>query len=729
MFQSSEKADVVKPPAADSLPQQPAAPGVSRELALAIQWIARQSGKQIEFARVQRVLTELEQASNGEGKDDWRDRIVEAGRSLGIHFRSVDCTPQDLQALLATGGAAIALVDGDRAFVGLRQPRRRQFEALWFSDQHLERLRLQQRRCWSVVIVDADAPKASHHPATDAHGLPSPLILLWRLLRPEMKDIVSVVAISGVAGLLLLSVPVTAQQLVRAVTFATLYQPIIVLSLVLLALLGFVAALQTLHIYIAEVIQRRLFARVASRVARHLPWVTPAARRDHNLPELMNRFLDVGIIQKSLASLIVDGIAIALSTAIGMSVMAFYHPFLLGYDLMLLLCLAVVVFILGRGGTQTAIQESKAKYHTLAWLQDLAASCGLVQEYHLAHHAAETTDLMVVNYLKKRQSHFRILLRQILVVLGMQALATTTLLGLGGYLVLQEQLTLGQLVAAELIVATIVASFAKLGKHIESWYDLLAAVDKVAHLTDLPVVTLTGTAGLPRDGGTTIELQGPSRIVQNLDQPHSKTDQAGPESSPCIAIAPGCFEVLHNLTETDRTAILQAFIDPSTTSQWSARIDGLNLRDLRPDVRWQHVAILDSVTIFPGTVAENVHLHRADVTDLQVHAILRSLGLLNELEELHLGLDDRLGPGGFPLSVRQLHKLLLARVLAGQPRLIVLDHWCDVFGDDELRSISAQLPKLAPQASWLILTSQRRVVELFAAINSSVRQLENSNHA
>lgn len=698
------------------------------ELALPLQWIARQLGKHIEIARIQRVLADISRAEFDGSTGDWRTILVESGRSLGLHLRTADCTPEDLQSLLTAGNVAIALTADDQELIGLKRSHRRRLQALRFSDLQLQTPSLRQRRCWSVVIAESDALVAHEPQSADPHAPVSPLIVLWQMLRPELKDIVSAVAISGVAGLLLLSIPVTAQQLVRNVTFATLYQPIIVLSLVLLGLLGFVAALQMLHIYTAEIIQRRLYARVAAKVARHLPWVTPEAQHEHDLPELMNRFLDVGIIQKTLASLIVDGVAIVLSTVIGMSVMAFYHPFLLGYDLMLLLCLTVVIFVLGRGGIRSAIQESKAKYQTVAWLQDLAANCSVVQEYQLRNYAAETTDVMVIQYLKKRRAHFRILIRQVLVVLGTQALATTTLLGLGGYLVLQEQLTLGQLVAAELIVATIVASFAKLGKHIESWYDLLAAVDKVAHLTDLPVVTLTGTMALPRQGGVLVELL--RHVSGGKETARSNENHAvvTKDHRDQISISPGQIEVLYDWADDDRMDVLQAFRDPATASEWSVKLDGLNLHEIRPDARWLHVAILDTLSVFPGTVAENVHLHRSNVTDVQVRRILKELGLTSELQDMHVDLDAPLGPHGSPLSVRQLHKLHLARALAGQPRLLVLDHWLDVLGDEELQAIVPRLRQLSPQTTWLILTAQRRVVESVAAIPTAVQTVENVNH-
>lgn len=690
---------------------------------LAIQWIARQQGLILEVARIQRALSEVMQSGCVSVEDDWRTWVVAASRSLGLHLQIQDCHPKDLRTLLQSGGVALTLTAEGSSLAGLKEGKRqRMMRAIDFSDLHSSDIRYDKRPSWSIVVTDPEP--VTHH---EEHHEVSALAKLWELGKPEFKDILAGLAISGVAGLLLLSIPVTAQQLVRTVTFATLYQPVIVLSLMLLGLLGFVAALQLLHFYIAEVIQRRLFVRVATRVARHLTWVTPSAQRKMYLPELMNRFLDVGIIQKTGASLIVDGVAIVLSTAIGMVVMAFYHPFLLGYDLMLLFGLAIVVFVLGRGGTETAIQESKQKYKMVAWLQELSASCGLVREYGMATFAAENTDLLAAKYLKMRGAHFRVLLRQVVVVLGLQALATTTLLGLGGYLVLKEQLTLGQLVAAELIVATIVASFAKLSKHIENWYDLLAAVDKVSHLTDVPLEELSGTSGLPRIGAARLEMYklDADGIPQGAAAGHAA--EADESETQRIIIEPGEIEVLYNWSCTERAELIEAFRDPAV-NPWTTNIDGLDLKELRPDIRWLHIALLDEIVLFPSSIAENVHMHRHEVTDLAVHRIIERLGLLSELEAMGLRLEDSLPPHGYPLSVRQLHKLHLARVLAGHPRLVVLDHWLDVFGDDELPRLVSNLFQLSPQTSWLILTAQRRVEAALSHARSAVRKLEVAEH-
>ncbi len=134
---------------------------------------------------------------------------------------------------------------------------------------------------------------------------------------------------------------------------------------------------------------------------------------------------------------------------------------------------------------QSSVKESKKKYVMASWLEDLARCPIAFRTDGGSEFALERADRFIHDYLSARRKHFRILMRQILFALGLQALASTALLGIGGWLVVSGELTLGQLVAAELIVAVIVGSVAKLGKHMESFYDLLAAVDKLGHLFDL----------------------------------------------------------------------------------------------------------------------------------------------------------------------------------------------------------------------------------------------------
>jgi putative ABC transport system ATP-binding protein len=559
-----------------------------------------------------------------------------------------------------------------------------------------------------------------HEAATDHghgdHHMP-PLRRLWRLLRPEMSDVWVVSVVALFIGILATAVPIAGQQLVRTVTFGTLYQPIVVLSLALFGFLVFMAGLQALNIFVAELIQRRLFARLVADLSYRLPRVRFTATEHHYPPELINRFFDVITVQKVVAGLLVDGIALVLTTIVGMALLAFYHPFLLGYDLILLALMVFVIAVIGRGGSRTAIQESIAKYKTAAWLEDVGRCLLSFKMYGAADFSVDRADRLTAEYLTARQRHFRVLLRQFLCIFGVQALASTVLLGLGGYLVMREQLTLGQLVAAELVVTNIVGSFAKLTKHIEGFYDLMASVDKLGHLIDLPMEPQRGLMTMA--SGTAVELE-----VRNLGvaAPHIHLEE---HDAPEDAQLP--HELLHDLSfsapsrgtvaivgppGSGKSLLLDTLFELREPAAGAVLIDGIDPTDLRRDVLRRHVAMVRDIEMIEGTIADNVHFSRPDVDTNRVRDALTLVGLMEELRHLPRGIETPISSTGRPLSESQARRLMLARALAGRPRLLLIDGLLDGLADELLTEVWERLQQSAYRPTIVIATGRQALSEL-----------------
>ena len=238
-----------------------------------------------------------------------------------------------------------------------------------------------------------------------------------------------ILVFSLVVGVLTLASPIAVEALVNTVAFGQYLQPVIVLALILFTFLAFAAAIRGLIVYVVEIIQRRLFVRVVEDLAYRLPRVQQQALDREYGPELVNRFFDVVTVQKVVATLLLDGIAIVLQTAIGMAVLAFYHPFLLGFNLVLLFSIGFVVFGLGQGAVTTAVRESVSKYAVGAWLQELTRSPTAFKLHGGSQFALDRADQLAIDWLIARRAHFRILMRQILFALGLQAVAATALWG------------------------------------------------------------------------------------------------------------------------------------------------------------------------------------------------------------------------------------------------------------------------------------------------------------
>ncbi|MBA4029993.1 MAG: ABC transporter ATP-binding protein [Planctomyces sp.] len=540
--------------------------------------------------------------------------------------------------------------------------------------------------------------------AGDEHHQP-PWKRLLKMIGPERHEIWTIFLMACAAGLLSISAPLAAQQLVRAVTFGGVFQPIIVLSVILLGLLSLLGAFQVLKIYIAEVIQRRLFTRITADLAWRLPRVREEEWQHHDGQELVNRFLEVVTVQKVVSSLLVDGLAIILATIVGMTLMAFYHPFLLGYDLILIVLLSLIILTMGRGGVRTSIDESENKYATLAWFEELVRVPGIFRTPEGAALAWQRSDALCTKYLNARQDHFAIVLRQYIALAVLQAVAATGLLSLGGYLVLREQLTLGQLVAAELIVATIVGSFLKLGKHLEEWFDLMASVNKLGHMFDLPVNHQRGVLLPERPEPIAIQMR-------NVSRGHPPAaGQWVPPNLTCD-VPPGSSLAIFDSHPEQRSEILSQLSGEPVDLRGTIEFDGLPLGDLRRDLVRSQVALVRDPAILTASIAANVHLHRPGVSDQAVKRRLEDVGLMDRVEGLPDGIQTELPARGYPLSSTEQMQLMLARAMAGNPRLLLIDGWLDGLPDNLRQRLLGVL--LAPDRTWttVITTSRHDIASL-----------------
>jgi len=516
----------------------------------------------------------------------------------------------------------------------------------------------------------------------------------------EKSDIWVVVIYSLAIGLLSLVVPIATQSLVNTIAFGTLLQPLLVLALLVLLGLAFSAFLKVLRSHVVEVMQRRIFVRVSGDSIERLLRVKIQAYDDDHGPELVNRFFEVVTVQKGGATLLVDGLEVLMTTLIGMILLAVYHPVLLIFAVLLLVSVAIVLFPLGFGAVKTAIDESRAKYALAAWLQELARHPATFKSLPGAEFALERSNSMVSDYVRHRRAHWRVLLRQIVGSQTMQAVGTAAVLGAGGWLVIERQLTLGQLVAAELVVAASLSSFSKFGKQLETYYDLLAAVDKLGYLTDLPTEP-SGTESIEGSEGASIELRQVSfsfhpgqPMLKNLNL------KIPPGSRFGITGATGC-------GKSTLVDLIYGFREPSTGTLLFDNSDYRNLKlyDLRG-----HIALVRGIEIFHGTIEDNIRLGVKNLSSADLRKILSMVNLLEAVESSPHGLQTMLTTGGQPLTPSQSYQLMLARALALRPRVLILDEILDRMEDGPAQDEMMQR-MIAPENPWtLIVVSRSRTV-------------------
>lgn len=696
--------------------------------------LTRSLGSDVSRAALGQAFAQAEREIEGSWNEVWRKRLELVAAQMGIAATPYSASIKMVADLVQPGaiGITVAQVGGTLRWILLEDssggavkirdadessPSRWVGESLlaselgWSSPEQLHDWVIWQQTLPCQGAVSKEAGAAGHqehaHDESAHHGhhasrIP-PLTRLLRILKPDRSDIWAAIWYSVGISILMLATPITIEALVSTATFGVVLQPLVVLSLVLLGCLLFAATLRAMQTYLVEILQRRIFIRVMTDLAQRLARVKVSEYDSNHGPELVNRFFDVLTVQKVSATLIMEGITIVLQATIGMIVVAFYHPILLALDLVLIGIIVFIIFGLGRGAISASIGESIRKYRVVEWLQELARHPVAFKLGGGSEYALQRADYLACEYLVARESAFRIFFRQIIASLLLQAVASTALLGVGGWLVVTGSLTLGQLIAAELILSAVVASFVKFGKHLESFYDLMAASDKLGHLIDLELERSTGEGLEQRVSGAAIEV----RDVTFGYDPHHEVLR-----NYSLTLAAGEHVALDARHGHGRTTLTELLFGLRTPQHGMITIDGADYRDVRWDSLRQQIAVVSRIEIFDGSIAENVRMGRDTLLQGDLRQVLQTVGLLDAVLRLPRGLDTQLRTGGSPLSASQTQRLMLARALAGNPRLLVIDEILDNLATTATDPLIGVLFDPAATRTLLLITKREEFMAL-----------------
>jgi putative ABC transport system ATP-binding protein len=549
-----------------------------------------------------------------------------------------------------------------------------------------------------IVHPERPAHAMSVHADTGHHEHVSPERRFFRLLKAERQDIITLLIFSVFSGILYLAAPLAVDAVVSNLAFGGQSRPyvqaIVVLAIALFGALGLQAVVSGFQYYISDIIQRRIFVRTAADLAYRLPRVKAQSLDEVHAPELVNRFLDVVTAQKSTALLLLDGVNLIFGSLIGMLLLSLYHPLMLMFVVILLALIALSMWLLGKGAVTSSIAESRVKYDVVNWFEEIAAFPFAFKGPGGYQMAYERANQLVTEYLARRAGHFRIVMRQIVALLVLSVTAAAVLLILGGWLVVSQQITLGQLVASELIMGTIVTAMAKMGKKLEAWYDAMAAMDKLGHIFDLEIEREDGEQPLAREGGAEVRA---CEISFGYHEPLF--------AKKSFTVTPGSRAAIVGPHGSGASSLLDILFGLRQPSEGHVSIDGLDLRSWYLEALRESVMLLRRNEIVDGTIIENLRLGRVDVGLDEIREALERVGLLDVLLHRPEGLNLRLKVSGAPLSGNQRTRLLLARALVQRPRLLLIDELFDSLDDESFKLLETAI--LDPSLTWTVILATR----------------------
>ncbi|MEM9301740.1 MAG: ABC transporter ATP-binding protein [Pseudomonadota bacterium] len=520
---------------------------------------------------------------------------------------------------------------------------------------------------------------------------------LWRTLFQDSR-FVWVATIYGVGvSLLTLALPISVQVLIGAVANTAVIRSLLILSAVLLILLlisGLMVAMQT---YVLEVFQRRFYGRMTREIALRTIYADTSEFERMNREQLINYYFEIDIIQKSLPSLLSQGVALLLQTLVGYIVVSFYHPVFLFFSVAHAMMVYLIWRSADRGAVKSVIGLSKAKHEMANWLESIARNHRLFKSQQGIGYAVDRTDRYAADYIEKHKKHFSYTFSQHLGFLGLYALGSAIVLGVAGWLVIRGQLSLGQLVAAELILGAIFIGLSRFSYYLELYYGICASVDKLSRYFDLTLET-------PR-GDRRIDDWEPHVVFD-----HTSTAFRGRNYRIDAEFPPGS----RTLIAPESSGLIMVFRDLIAglrqTTSGRVMLGGHDVQDFDAHQFRNHVAVVSDSQIFDCTIAEYLQIGDPSMTRAQMRELTKVVGLKPVIDELPDGLDTLLNDAGLPLSTSEIIRLKIALALAFRPRVLVFTQSCDVLRPGRRRAILEYVGNM-PNTTFINLSNRRDVEE------------------
>ena len=503
---------------------------------------------------------------------------------------------------------------------------------------------------------------------------------LWRLLAPE-SSFFSVIAVYGIAiSLLTLAVPIAVQTLINSIANIGALRGIYTLATTLLLILLSYGALSALRVWMAELYRRRVFARLAGElsysVIRAPAWFFEGGRNSG----LTHRFFDIMTLQKNVPRLLADGFALVLQMAVGFTLVAFYHPSLFLFNVVVVLVVVLIWKLWSRGARRRAVELSREKYAMARWLNDMEVAHEFFKSGRQIDLAADKTRGATDRYLTAHRQLFKFTFSQTISFLILYAAGSSALLGLGGFLVVQGELSIGQLVAAELVMASIFVGLSRFSSYLKDYYELYGAADKIGEALSIPEEPSSSNQLMPRRGS--LRFDG---VVLTRNSHGCQVD---------MVLEPGEKVLIRANEAWIQRSVLGTLRGHGQPLAGRISLDGVSLSDLDIDELRHSIQGIDRTPILSCSIREYLILQAPEADAEAMMQALKSVSLDRLVTGFSQGLDTQLAPNGMPLQGAEMLLLKLAGALLAQPAILVLNQLFDqitpAVREDVLRVLSAQ---------------------------------------
>lgn len=493
---------------------------------------------------------------------------------------------------------------------------------------------------------------------------------LYNLLELDKKDVSQIFFYAIFAGIVSLSLPLGIQAIVSFIQSGRISASWIVLVVLVVIGVALVGILSLMQLRITENLQQKIFVRSSFEFATRLPKIEFKELHGYYPPELANRFFDTLTIQKGTSKLLVDFSAAILQIIFSVVLLSLYHPFFIIFGILLLMLLYIIFKFSYNKGIETSLKESKNKYKTAGWIQEIARNNFSFRNEFNYDFALEKNNTLIKDYLYSRENHFNVIKRQFSQLIIFKIIITASLLIIGGYLVLNQQMNIGQFVASEIIILLVINSVEKIILGLETFYDVLTAVEKIGQITDMELEEEVDIENKSCYNNITLEtenmeFQFPGStfgILKNIN----------------VKINHGEKIIIDGENGSGKTTlirVLSGLLHP-TSGNFFINDDTFKKLDVK-QYRSRIGSIIQGETPFEGTILENITFNDKNISSEDLKWALDGVQLTSFIKTLPKGLDTEIFPEGKELSSSNFQKILLARSIIHKPNILFYEEPTD----------------------------------------------------
>ena len=492
-----------------------------------------------------------------------------------------------------------------------------------------------------------------------------PLSRIIQLILTDRKDIVSIYFFAIMSGLVQLSLPLGVQAIISFVLGATMVTSIYVLIFVIVLGVFLVGAFQINQMKIIEKIQQNIFVRNTYLFAEVLPQIDLMKSNNYYLPEKITRFFDVMSVQKGISKLLLDIPIASIQIIFGLLLLSFYHPIFIAFGFLLLLFLVLILWFTGKKGIETNYVVSTHKYEVAAWFGEIGRVVKSFKFRHGTHLNITKADEKSVKYINARTKHFSVLLLQYKALVLFKVLITVTMLAVGTYLLLEQKLNIGEFIAAEIVILSIIGAVEKLIGSISNVYDVITGLEKLSSVTESPLEKNGKVEFKSINSGVSVEL-----TDCNITYPNNKTVLKNMNfkipSNSIVGIT-GC-------TGSGKTSLLNLLSGNLGDDNGGVLINNIALGNYNLEsLRKKMGVFLYNTDVFEGTVLENITMGRQGITQEEITKLAYELGFSSFIQSLKNGFETEVDPAGKKMSTTSVQIIILLRAFIEKPDFLLLE--------------------------------------------------------